>query len=74
MIEAIIRATNADNLPTFTVSDSEEFFLINCLYISIVNIVAVELSIEAKEDTIAAANAATANPLRPVGRNCINHG
>ena len=37
-------------------------------------IVAVEFNIDAKEDTIAAANAAIAIPLSPVGKNCINQG
>ena len=41
---------------------------------SIVKIVAVELSIEAKDDTIAAAKAATAIPFNPEGKNCINQG
>ena len=73
-MEAIINATNADKRPTLTVFDSLASLLINCLYISIVKSVAVELSIDAKEETIAAANAATATPLRPVGKNCINQG
>ena len=41
---------------------------------SIVKMVAVELSIDAKDETMAAAKAAKANPLNPVGRNCNSHG
>ena len=39
-----------------------------------VKIVEVEFNMEAKEETIAAASAAKANPLRPEGKNCIYHG
>ena len=41
---------------------------------SIVKIVDVEFNIDAKDETMAAANAAKANPFRPVGKNCSNHG
>ncbi len=34
----------------------------------------VEFSIEAKEDTMAAAKAANAIPFKPVGKNCNSHG
>ena len=39
-----------------------------------VKMVAVELSMEASEETMAAARAATAIPFSPVGKNCINQG
>lgn len=38
---------------------------------SMVKIVAVELSIDASEETIAAINAATTKPLMPVGMNVL---
>ena len=42
---------------------------------SIVKIVEVEFNMEAKEETIAAANAAKTNPFNPVGINVLmNHG
>ena len=42
---------------------------------SIVNMVEVEFSIEAKEDTMAAASAASIRPFRPDGiKFLINHG
>tara|TARA_R110002012_G_scaffold160964_1_gene323093 strand:- start:81 stop:212 length:132 start_codon:yes stop_codon:yes gene_type:complete len=41
------------------------------LKISIVKIVAVEFSIEAMEDTIAAAKAAGTKPLSPTGINSL---
>ena len=41
---------------------------------SIVKMVDVLLSMEASDDTMAAANAAKARPLSPVGRNWSNHG
>ena len=41
---------------------------------SMVKIVDVELSMDASDETMAAASAAKARPLRPVGRNCSNHG
>ena len=36
--------------------------------------VEVEFNIEAKEETIAAANAANATPFNHVGKNCNNQG
>lgn len=36
--------------------------------------VEVEFSIDAKEDTIAAARAAKATPFKPTGKNCNNQG
>ena len=42
--------------------------------LSIVKIVDVEFSIEARDDTIAAQSAANANPLIPDGKNCKSQG
>ena len=67
-------ATAAERRPTFTVCLSLAFGFMNCLYMSMVKIVEVEFNIEAKEETMAAVNAAKAIPLNPVGKNCINHG
>ena len=39
-----------------------------------VKMVEVELSMEAKDDTMAAVKAAKASPLRPAGKNCSSHG
>ncbi len=39
-----------------------------------VKMVDVEFSIEANDDTIAAAKAAKATPFKPVGKNCNNQG
>ena len=36
--------------------------------------VEVEFNIEANDETIAAARAAKATPLKPTGKNCINQG
>ena len=36
--------------------------------------VEVEFNMDANEDTMAAANAAKANPLRPEGKNCKTKG
>ena len=36
--------------------------------------VEVEFNMDANEDTMAAANAAKANPLSPEGKNCNNQG
>ncbi|KAK3604878.1 hypothetical protein CHS0354_000541 [Potamilus streckersoni] len=63
------------NRPTRTMLASDNFFFENGTKISIVNIVAVEFNIEAKEDTMAAIKAATTNPLNPTGiKFLINHG
>ena len=41
---------------------------------SIVKIVDVEFSIEAREETTAAVKAAKAIPFKPVGKSCNNQG
>ena len=41
---------------------------------SMVKIVDVEFSMDANDETMAAASAANARPFSPVGKNCSNHG
>ena len=74
MMVAMIKATKAERRPTLTVCCSPALGLMSCLYMSMVKMVAVELSMDANEETMAAASAAMAIPLSPVGKNCINHG
>ena len=72
--QAIARATAAEMRPIRTVARSSASGWMCALKMSIVKMVEVLLSIDASEDTMAAASAAKAKPLRPVGRNCSSHG
>ena len=75
MIIAIINATTAVILPIDTILASDAFLLKCDLYISIVKIVDVEFNIDANEETIAAASAASIRPLTPTGiKFLINQG
>ena len=66
---AIAKATIAVKRPTLTKDTSDADLLMYSLQISMVKMVAVEFSIDAKDETIAAARAANTTPFRPVGSN-----
>jgi hypothetical protein len=68
---AITNATADVILPTLTILFSLEFLPKYGLYISIVKIVEVELSIDARDETIAAVSAARTNPFNPEGINVL---
>lgn len=66
---AITKAHTAVKRPTVTKVKSDASFFTYSLKISIVKMVAVELSIDANEETIAADRAANTKPLIPTGNN-----
>lgn len=74
MKQATVKAATAVRRPTVTSVLSAASFLTYSLKISIVKIVAVELSIDAKDETIAADSAANTSPLMPDGGSCATHG